>query len=30
MFDAMAQAVADHGGVLHAPWETHLYIARKA
>lgn len=29
MFDAMAQAIADHGGVLHAPWETHLYTARK-
>lgn len=29
LFDALASVVKDHGGVLRAPWETHLYIARK-
>lgn len=30
MFDAMAAVIADLGGVLEAPWETHMYVARKA
>lgn len=30
MFDAMSAAVDDHGGQLNAPWETHLYVARRA
>ena len=30
MFDAMAAVIADHGGVLEAPWETHIYVARKS
>jgi SAM-dependent methyltransferase len=29
LFDDLAQAVAENGGVLDAPWETHLYVARK-
>ena len=29
MFDAMSAAVADLGGQLQAPWETHLYVARR-
>ncbi|WP_293676415.1 class I SAM-dependent methyltransferase [uncultured Phenylobacterium sp.] len=30
LFDELAQAIADHGGVMDAPWETHLYVARKS
>ncbi len=29
LFDDLAQAVADHGGVLEAQWETHLYVAAR-
>lgn len=29
LFDKMSAAVSDHGGVLAAPWETHLYVARR-
>jgi hypothetical protein len=29
LFDALAQAVADHGGALDSPWVTHLHVARK-
>jgi len=29
LFDAMAAAVEAHGGVIQAPWETHLYLARR-
>ena len=29
MFDAMSAAVADLGGQLQAPWETHLYVAQR-
>ena len=29
MFDAMSAAVTNHGGQLEAPWETHLYVARR-
>lgn len=30
LFDDLTAAVADLGGVMEAPWETHLYLARKA
>lgn len=30
LFDAMSHAVAKLGGVLQAPWETHMYVAQKA
>jgi SAM-dependent methyltransferase len=30
LFDALAAAVADHGGIYESAWETHLYLARKA
>jgi SAM-dependent methyltransferase len=29
LFDELAQAVADEGGVLDSPWETHLYVAAR-
>jgi len=29
LFDALSDAVADLGGVFDAPYETHLYVARK-
>jgi SAM-dependent methyltransferase len=29
LFDDLSQAIADHGGVMDAPWETHLYVAAK-
>ena len=29
LFDDLARAVADHGGVFDAPYETHLYVAAK-
>jgi len=29
LFDDLAQAVADHGGLWEAPWETHLYVAAR-
>jgi SAM-dependent methyltransferase len=30
LFDALSAAVADAGAVWRSPWETHLYLARKA
>lgn len=30
LFDALAAAVAEHGGTYDSAWETHLYLARKA
>ena len=30
LFDALAAAVADHGGTYESAWETHLYVDRKA
>lgn len=29
LFDELAEAVSKAGGVLHARWETHLYLAEK-
>jgi hypothetical protein len=29
MFDALSEVVAENGGVLEWPWETHLYVARR-
>lgn len=29
LYDRMTAAVAEHGGVYRAPWETHLYAARR-
>ena len=30
LFDALAAAVAAHGGTYESAWETHLYLAQKA
>ena len=30
LFNALAAAVADHGGIYESAWETHLYLAKKA
>ena len=29
LFDDLAKAVAENGGVLESGWETHLYVARR-